>query len=76
MACSRANFTIYLYLSVLFYKYNFSVMKITRGGNWGTFEQSHDLLDNAKRWTENSFTVQSARINFGILDDGLRPETK
>jgi hypothetical protein len=51
-------------------------MKKKSGGSWGTLKQSNDLSDNAKRWTENSFTVQSARINFGITDGGLRPETK
>jgi len=51
-------------------------MKRTNGGSWSTFEQSHDLSDNAKRWTEKSFTVQSARIYLGIIDDGLKPETK
>jgi hypothetical protein len=51
-------------------------MKRKSGGSWGTFKQSQDLSDKAKRWTEKSFTLQSARINFGILDDGLRPETK
>jgi hypothetical protein len=51
-------------------------MKRTSGGRWGTFKQSHELSDNAKRWAEKSFTVQAVRINFRILDDGLRPETK
>jgi len=51
-------------------------MKRTNGGSWETFKQSHDLSDNAKRWREKSFTVQSARINLGIIDDGLKPETK
>jgi hypothetical protein len=51
-------------------------MKRKGGGSWETFKQSHDLSDNTKHWREKSSTVQSARINFRILDNGLRPETK
>jgi hypothetical protein len=57
---TRANFTIYLYLSVLFYKYNNVILLLWKEKAAEAEEFSNKamiFLSNAKRWTEKTFLI-------------------